>query len=116
MADLKYPLRVEPKRDRYVMNRSAMEQALQKACEKALNQMENGIINWINNDVRDLIKENTLDVINSISVQNNTFVSKPKGKANRSYVERLGEHFGKALGQSIMAIFDDMVNGKRDHK
>ena len=114
MEDLKYPLRVEPKRDRYVMNRKAMEQALTKACEEALNDMEKDITLWINTDVASLIQETAEEVLNSIVVENNHFVSKPtKTKNKKSWAEKLGEHFGKALAKSIMSYFDDMVNGKR---
>ena len=44
LDDLGYPLRVEPKRDRYVLNKSSLEKALSEASTKALNEIQADII------------------------------------------------------------------------
>ena len=44
LDDLGYPLRVEPKRDRYVVNKSALEKVLIEASTKALNGIQDDII------------------------------------------------------------------------
>jgi len=116
MEDLKYPLRVEPKRDRYVLNKRVMKIAMEKACEEALNLMQKDITLWLCNTVPEIVQELATDALNSITVVNNQFVAKPiKTKSKTSWAEKLGAQFGKALAQSIMNIFDDMVNGRRKY-
>ena len=44
MDDLGYPLRVEPKRDRYVVNKQALEKALIEASTQALNEIQADIV------------------------------------------------------------------------
>ena len=44
LDDLGYPLRVEPKRDRYVLNKSSLEKVLSEASTKALNEIQADII------------------------------------------------------------------------
>ena len=39
MADLNYPLRKEVKRDRYVLNKEGLEQAINKAVKETMEQM-----------------------------------------------------------------------------
>lgn len=56
MDDLGYPLRVEPKRDRFVMNKSALKDAIIKASEKALNEFQHQIFVFVKNDVGDMLE------------------------------------------------------------
>ena len=110
--DLPYALRKESKRQRYVWNSEAMRRNLQKATTEALNQMEKEIIAWINRDVSEYIAQTTTDVLNTISFDGTQFVAKPR-KEPKHWAERLGEQFGRALGNAIWDIFDDTMNGRR---
>ena len=46
MADLNYPLRKEVKRDRYVLNKEGLEQAINKAVKETMEQMSKEIDEW----------------------------------------------------------------------
>ena len=109
MDDLGYPLRVEPKRDRYVVNRKALQDALEHATVEALKQMDKEITTWINTDVRNLMGDAMQDVLNSIRVENNNFVVHHSSSTNRStsWGLKLAERLGNALGTAIANIIDD---------
>ena len=109
MDDLGYPLRVEPKRDRYVVNKKALQDALEHATVEALKQMNKEINEWINTDVRNCIEFTAQDVLNSINVVNNQFVVHHSSSTNRSttWGLRFAERLGTALGKAIGNIIDD---------
>ena len=89
-----------------------MRRNLQKATTEALNQMEKEIIAWINRDVSEYIAQTTTDVLNTITFDGNSFVAKPH-REPKHWAERLGEQFGRALGNAIWDIFDDTMNGRK---
>ena len=111
MDDLGYPLRVEPKRDRYVVNKKALQDALEHATVEALKQMDKEITQWIETDVSYLIEDRLEDILNCISVQNNNFVVRhPSTKHNNTswgikFAERLGTALGKAIGNIVEETF-----------
>ena len=76
MDDLGYPLKTEPKRDRYVMNTQVMEKAMEQAVEQALKEIEDEVIEFLEKEVMVILENETLDLLNTISVQNNQFVAK----------------------------------------
>ena len=107
MDDLGYPLRVEPKRDRYVVNKKALQEALEKATVLALKQMDKEITEFMYTEVRAMLEDNIQDVFNELNVVNNNFVIKPtRPKVNHSV--KFAEQLGKALGKAIGDIVDDI--------
>ncbi|MBR4461304.1 MAG: hypothetical protein IKS51_01815 [Erysipelotrichaceae bacterium] len=44
LDDLGYPLRIEPKRDRYIFNKQALEKTLIEASTQALNEIQTDIV------------------------------------------------------------------------
>lgn len=109
MDDLGYPLRVEPKRDRYVVNKKALQDALEHATVEALKQMDREINEWINTDVRNCIEYTAQDVMNSINVVNNHFVVRHSSNHSNSssWGLKFAERLGTALGKAIANIIDD---------
>lgn len=107
MDDLGYPLRVEPKRDRYVVNKKALQDALEHATVQALKQMDKELTDFMYTEVRAMLEDNIQDVFNEINVINNNFVVKPS-RPKKSHSERFAEQLGKALGKSIADIVDDI--------
>lgn len=89
-----------------------MRKCLQKATTEALNQMEKEIIAWVDRDVSAYIAQTTTDLLNTITFEGGSFVAKPH-KEPKHWAERLGEQFGRALGNAIFDIFDDTMNGRR---
>ncbi len=78
-----------------------MRKCLQKATTEALNQMEKEIMAWVDRDVSDYIEQTTLDLLNSITCDGTQFVSARPHKEPKHWATRLGEQFGKALGNAI---------------
>lgn len=113
MDDLGYPLRVEPKRDRYVVNKQALEKALIEASTQALNQIQEDIIHWVEQDVSQMIEESAYDIYNSITELGSYNVNHKNTNNKKHWATKLGERFGKALGQSISKIIDDTFSGTR---
>ena len=108
MDDLGYPLRVEPKRDRYVVNKKALQDALENATIQALKQMDKEITNFMYTEVRAMLEDNIQDVFNEINVINNKFVVRPT-RPTKSHSERFAEELGKALGKAIADITDEIL-------
>ncbi len=67
LADLDYGLKVEPRRDRYVMNKQELEKVLIEASTQALNEIQADIIRWVEQDVSQMIEESAYDIYNSIT-------------------------------------------------
>lgn len=67
LDDLGYPLRVEPKRDRYVFNKSALEKVLIEASTKALNEIQDDIVKFVNEEVSQMIEESAYEIFDSIN-------------------------------------------------
>ena len=110
MADLRYPLRVEPKRDRYVVNKQALKQALEKACEKTTKNFERQLHEYIDRDIIPYIGSQTTSLLNGITVQNNQFVApKPQPK---SFTYRFFERLSQALVEEVFNILDDTFHGR----
>lgn len=65
--DLGYPLRVEPKRDRYVMNKKALEKAFSDASTQIIKQVEQELYDFINDEVMNLIAQETTALLNTVS-------------------------------------------------
>lgn len=108
---LGYPLRVEPKRDRYVMNSKALQEDLTTCTTIALDDMQDQIIGFINNNVRQEIERNTFEVLGSFGL-------KPTGVSTTGtgLAKSLGTIFGKALAKNIMFLLDETMRGKKPKK
>lgn len=66
MSDLGYALKVEPKRDRYVLNKEVMRKAIEEASTKALEQFAQQIYVFLDNDVNKLIERNAYNILNDV--------------------------------------------------
>lgn len=106
--DLGYPLRVEPKRDRYVLNSEGFEKALQQACRDALNEMEKEVYQWMKNDCKYKIQEVAVNALNSVVPTEDGFIAKKPTKEER-WAIKLGDRFGKALAKMIQTAFDEIT-------
>ena len=95
-----YPMRVEPKRDRFVMNSKAMEKAIDKIVKDTLNEISGEVVAWIQTDVRDYIASTTENVLNNLTINNNVATVKPSPMEKKAI--RLGDKFGKVLAKAIM--------------
>ena len=108
MDDLGYPLRKEVKRNRYVLNASGFEQALNKAIEQAVKEQTESITKWIDTEVIMMIEENLQDILNNINIVNNNFVVKhttPKNHISKSI--KFAQELVKAIGDAIGKILED---------
>lgn len=70
LDDLGYPLRVEPKRDRYVMNSAALKKAFEDAATKTIQQLELEIIDFVDKGVMELINIETKNLLSNLTVSN----------------------------------------------
>ena len=68
MDDLGYPLKVEPKRDRYVMNSKVLKKAFEDATTKALKQLEDEIYNFVDKEVMNVIDHETYNLLNNLAL------------------------------------------------
>lgn len=112
MDDLGYPLRVEPKRDRIVMNKRAFDEALKEATVEAIEMSQREMYAFIRNQVYDEIKNETEYLLNSISY------TPGKGfKAAQNYkgndLMKLATFLGKTLANNIIYVFNDIIRGGR---
>lgn len=115
MADLNYPLRKEVKRDRYVLNKEGLEQAINKAVKETMEQMSKEVDEWINQDVIPLIEESAQEVLDGINVVNNNFVVQHKSstkKQSKSHAMKFAEELAKALVKSVGDILEDTLHPK----
>lgn len=67
MDDLGYPLRVEPKRDRFVMNSKALQKTFEDAIAKTFQQFEKELYDFVYNDVMEVIEQETYILLNSFN-------------------------------------------------
>ena len=113
MDDLGYPLRVEPKRDRYVVNKKTLEDALIYASNETLKRMDKEINDWIINDVKKKIEVELQDILNCINVVDNNFIVKTSNRTTKQNNSSLkfAERFGKAIGSTISNIAEDILFG-----
>ena len=116
MDDLGYPLRVEPKRDRYVMNSKVLEKAFEDATTKALKQLEDEIYNFVDKEVMNVIDHETYNLLNTITVSSGEFITHRKPINKSSWASRFGKLLGKELAKTAMKIFDDTINPKRSKR
>lgn len=95
--DLGYPLREEPKRDRYVMNSKVLEMAFEDTTAKALKQLEDEIYNFVDKEVMNVIDYEAYDLLNTITVSSGQFIThrNPINKSSRA------TRFGKLLGREL---------------
>ena len=66
MDDLGYPLRVEPKRDRIILNRQGLKKVMEKLITKELLTFEKEIMSFVNNDVTKVIEGQAYDLLEQI--------------------------------------------------
>ncbi len=112
MSDLNYPLQKKKKRDRYVLNKEGLEQAINKAVKETLEQMSKEIDQWINQDVILLIEESAQEVLDGINVVNNNFVVQHKSstkKQSKSLAMKFAEELAKAIVKSVGDILEDTI-------
>lgn len=102
MADLHYPLRKEVKRDRYIVNRKALEGAIQKAVDKALKEIEEGVGQLI-----DFLSADLVQSLQSLEVTGS------QQRANRnSFRQRFVKELSKVIVKGTIKILDNTVNDK----
>ncbi len=110
MEDLGYGLKVESKRDRYVMNKQVLEKALVEASTRALLEMQEDIIRWVYEDVFPIIEQGAYEIYDDVLSLGTTATAqhkKPSSDKNH-WAYKLGAALGKAIADS----FDDIVNGR----
>lgn len=109
-----YPLRVEVKRDRWILNSQAMKQAMERAVDEALTNIQTEIIAFYQNQAMDIVRNGTEEVLNSINYSNGRFTTqKPKGI---DYASMIGKRLGKALADDILYIFNDIFSGRNTRR
>ena len=100
IADLNYPLRVESKRDRYVVNTAALREAINKASAQVLNEYQHEIFVFLENDVNQMIEASAYEILSQVmslgSVKGNT--------KSEDFAYKLGAAFGLAIGNAISDI------------
>lgn len=113
MDDLGYPLKVEPKRDRYVMNSKVLNKAFEDATMKAMQQFEKEINSFIEKEVMWLIEQETTALLNTITIANGQVSMQRRPIKKIDWATRLGRLLGKELVKTASKIFEDTVNPKR---
>ena len=110
MADLHYPLRVEPKRDRYVVNKQTLKKAFDVAFERQTKNLERQLHEYVDRDIIPYIGSQTTSLLNGITVQNNQFVApKPQPK---SFTYKFFERLSQAIIEEVFNILDDTFHGR----
>lgn len=112
MADLGYPLRKEVKRDRYVLNKEALEKAIEKTIEETMKQFEKEFNQWFAYGVMPMMEEGIQEVLDEINVVNNNLVVKHspnKIVKTTSMSSKFADRLAQALVKSIFDILDDTV-------
>jgi len=115
MDDLGYPLRVEPKRDRYVLNKKGLEKAIDKVVSETFKEMDKEVNEWIKTGVIPLMEDSLQDVLDSINVVNSTYVverTTSQKHPQKSRFEKFAENLTKALVKTIGDIVEDTAFGK----
>ena len=122
MNDLSYPLRVEPKRDRYVMNSVALKKAFEDATTQALKQIEDelhtirGMFSFVEKEVLKMVEEEVSALLNTITFTNGQCQMKTRPIKKVNWASRLGSLLGKELIKTTAKIFEDTVNPKRTRR
>lgn len=116
MNDLSYPLRVEPKRDRYVMNSVALKKAYEDATIQALKQIEDELNTFVEKEVLKMVEQEVSALLNTITFTNGQCQMKIRPIKKVNWASRLGSLLGKELVKTTAKIFEDTVNPKRTRR
>lgn len=114
-ADLGYPLTVEAKykRDRYIMNKEAMNKVFNEISNKVLLQHETELFAFYNNVISKAIRDNTEDVMNTLHLDPcGQFKAQNPRTKEFSLSSALGRSLGMAIAKNIDYVLDDMIHGK----
>lgn len=112
MDDLGYPLRVEPKRDRYVLNKKALQEAIDKTTESTMKEFEKEFNQWFAYGVMPMMEDGLQEVLDEINVVNNQLVVKhspSKIVKTTSMSSKFADRLAKALVKSISDIIEDTI-------
>lgn len=112
MDDLGYPLRAEPKRDRFVLNTKAMKQVMEEAINKTMTEMEDELYIWVQEDITRQIEDATQDVLDSINNINNNLVVTHKAQRKKSSSSSFLTKLASKIISEISSIMDDIMRGK----
>ena len=107
MDDLGYPLRVEPKRDRIILNKASFKKAVQEITIREILKAEKEIIKFINEDVSRVIEGQAIDIFNQVmSLGDTSYHPKANVKDDKSHwAYKLGSVIGEAIVNGIDDIF-----------
>ena len=115
MDDLGYPLRVEPKRDRYVMNSKALEKALEETAVNVLKEIEDELNDFVEKEVFDVITREAANLMNTVVFSENDgrYVVKRKHIIKIDWAKRLGRLLGKELVKTVTKILKDTTSARK---
>ena len=99
--DLRYALRKEVKRDRYIENIEGLEKNLQKEIMNIIMQGSDAIADMV-----------TSDMVNSI----NSAIGGGASVKNSTFEVNMGKALGKAFGELPFVLLDEVVNGKEEKR
>ena len=107
MADLSYPLRAEPKRDRLILNTRSFKKVCQEITIRQLAKHEREIIKFINEDVSKVIEWQATDILDHI-----LSLGDPSYHPKASNYDKIGDwiyKLGSAVGEAIANEIDDIL-------
>ena len=107
MDDLGYPLRVEPKRDRIILNRQGLKKAMAELITKELLTFEKEIMSFIDNDVTKVIEGQAYDLLDQIfSLGDPSYRPKAKPVDDKSH---WAYKLGSAVAEAVLNGLDDIL-------
>ena len=110
MDDLGYPLRVEPKRDRIILNKASFRKAIQDITIREIMKAEKEIISFIEEDVSNVIEGQAIDILNQVfSLGDASYHTQTRINTNDKshWAYKLGSAVGKAIADEIDDILTE---------
>ncbi len=108
MDDLGYPLRVEPKRNRLILNTLSFRKVIQDITIREIMKAETEIIKFIDEDVSKVIEGQAIDILNQIFSLGDTSYH-PQVKINTNDKSHWAYKLGSAIGKAIADEIDDIL-------
>lgn len=113
-ADLGYPLRVEPKRDRLILNKQGWEKAVMDSAQEVSKIIGNDIYNFVREDVYDEIQNGAEYILNSLTYNQNTgFKAAKRPPVKKDFASKLGAMLGRALVKNLSNLWKDITGINR---
>ncbi len=106
MDDLGYPLRVEPKRNRIILNTLSFKKTVQQITIREILKVEKEIVKFINEDVSKIIEGQAMDILDQVfSLGDPSYHPKASIKDDKSHwAYKLGSIVGEAIADEIEEI------------